>query len=106
MCYSTPLILLCLLSFSAFLQETFGEYGPRVLAYNYFNQVEFLANGYYEENLNTLLTEILSKEILDSRYRNGFINGTYTSIIEQNTYLYGLAHRWKSIQKNRDSTSC
>ena len=101
MFYSRLFISLNLLFFSLFLPETFGvRYTPQVLGHNCFNQEEFPAKEYYENNLNMLLTEVLSKNILDLGYQSGIINGTYKSIIEQNTSIYGLAQCWNYLLKD------
>lgn len=87
MFHSKPIIHFSLLAFSLFLVRTFEDvYKPRVLGHSCFKRVQFPANGYYQDNLNTLLTQVvLSKEITDSEYKAGIINATSTSITEQNT---------------------
>ncbi|ONI18537.1 hypothetical protein PRUPE_3G221400 [Prunus persica] len=107
MFYSRLFISLNLLFFSLFLQETFGvRYAPQVLGHNCFNQEEFPAKEYYENNMNTLLTEVLLKNISDLGYKSGVTNGTSKSIIEQNTFIYGLVQCWNYLLKDSPYTPC
>lgn len=88
MLYSKSLIIFRIFSFSLFLQEKFGYVIPPVLGYSCFNKVEFLADGYFDNNLNILLIQMSAA---NSQYHSGVIKGIPKSKIELNTYVYGLA---------------
>lgn len=107
MFYSRLFISLNLLFSLVFFKRTFGvRCKPQVLRHNCFSQEEFPTKEYYENNLNTFLSEVLSKNISDLGYQSGVINGTSKSITEQNTSIYGLAQCWNYLLKDGRYTPC